>query len=187
MCRDFLDSPVDSATVERIIDRARRAPSAGHTQGWSFLVLDEPVTRDRFWSAAAERAWLSRPGLPGLLRAPVLVVPWSREQSYRDRYAEPDKAPDGPAGGWDVPYWTVDIAFATMLILLGVVEEGLGGLFFALRPGVPERLRTEFDVPTDWQPLGAIAIGWPAPGGGPRGSSSRKRLALEDVIHRGGW
>src|SRR4028119_2059996 len=32
--------------------RAVRAPSAGFTQGWAFLVLDEPTDVAAFWTAA---------------------------------------------------------------------------------------------------------------------------------------
>ena len=48
-----------------------------------------------------------------------------------DRYSEADKAPVGPrhVSEWAVPYWLVDSAFATMLLLLGLAQEGLGALF----------------------------------------------------------
>jgi nitroreductase len=185
MCRDFTTDPVDPAAVDRLLDRARRAPSAGHTQGWSFLVLDEPAAVSSFWAAAAEPSWRAAPSLPGLLRAPVIVVPWSSRSAYEARYAEPDKA--SVPGSWDVPYWLVDVSFATMLLLLGVVAEGLGALFFRLRPGADAALRSAFGVPDEWSPLGALAIGHPAPGRGPSGSAGRGRLPLAAVVHRGRW
>ena len=188
MCRNFSDRPVEPVVVDRLIDRARRAPSAGHTQGWAFLVLEGPAQVGRFWAAAADPEWLAAPTLPGLLRAPVVVVPLASEAAYRDRYREGDKGPAGPAGGWSVPYWTVDVSFATMLLLLGAVAEGLGALFFGLRPAAPDRLRQEFSVPAGWDPIGAVALGWPAAEPGPAGSAARRpRLGLDQVLHRGGW
>ncbi len=187
MCRDFSDRAVGREVLDRVLDRARRAPSAGHTQGWAFVVLDDPSETARFWTAAADPEWLSAPTLPGVVRAPAIVVPWSSEAAYRDRYAETDKGQGGPAGSWRVPYWTVDVAFATMLLLLGAEAEGLGALFFALRPGVPERLRIELAVPVEWEPIGAVALGWPAPGRGPAGSAGRGRRPLDEVVHRGRW
>lgn len=184
MCRDFSPAPVGPEILDRLLDRARRAPSAGHTQGWAFLALDTPASVERFWSVAADGSWLAAPSLPGLLRAPVIVVPWCSQAAYQARYSEADKAaqPDLP-----VPYWFVDTAFAVMLLLLGVVAEGLGALFFRLRPGVDQRLRAEFEVPAEWTPLGAVAIGWPAGQGGPRGSARRGRKPAAAVVHRGRW
>lgn len=184
MCRDFRPEPVGSETVDRLLERARRAPSAGHTQGWSFLVLDTPETVARFWTAGAEPTWLRSPSLPGLLRAPVIIVPWCSRAEYEDRYAETDKA---GSPEFTVPYWMVDTSFAVMLLLLGAVAEGLGALFFRLRPGAEERLRTEFGVPAEWSPLGAVALGWPTGDGGPGGSAGRGRKPWSEVVHRGGW
>lgn len=184
MCRDFTADPVGTDVVDRLLDRARRAPSAGNTQGWSFLVLDTPADVARFWSAASDATWLAAPTLPGLVRAPVVVVPWCSRAAYEARYGEPDKA---GSPSLDVPYWLVDTSFAVMLLLLGAVAEGLGALFFRLQPGAEERLREEFAVPAEWLALGALAIGWPAGAGGPAGSSGRGRRPAPAVVHRGGW
>ena len=47
------DRPVPPEVVRRVLDHAIRAPSAGFSQGWGFLVLEEPADRDRFWAAAS--------------------------------------------------------------------------------------------------------------------------------------
>lgn len=184
MCRDFSPEPVPAEVVDRLLDRARRAPSAGHTQGWSFLVLDDPTGVARFWSVAAEESWRQAPTLPGLMRAPVIIIPWCSRAAYEARYAEADKRAAPP---FEVPYWWVDASFAVMLMLLGVVAEGLGALFFRLRPGVGESLRSGFGVTAEWAPLGAVALGWPAGDGGPPGSAGRGRKPLSAVVHRGRW
>ncbi|MBV9661960.1 MAG: nitroreductase family protein [Acidimicrobiales bacterium] len=183
MCRDFADRPVDRQVVDRLLDRARRAPSAGHTQGWSFLVLEGPAQTGRFWASNADPEWLAHPTLPGLLKAPVIVVPWCSASLYRSRYSEADKVGTDPPDS----VWTIDAAFATMLLLLGVTAEGLGALFLALRPAAPEQLRAEFGVPQSWQPIGAVAVGWPAGDGGPAGSASRGRRPIGEIVHRGDW
>ncbi len=103
----------------------------------------------------------------------MIVVPLLQPAAYLDRYSEPDKIAHGltSADSWPAPFWTVDVAFATMLLLLGVVEEGLGALFFGLRGG-PERLRAEFGIPDGWEAIGAVALGWPADDPGPIGSAA---------------
>ena len=53
--------------VDRLVDLARRAPSAGHTQGWAFVVLEGHEQTGRFWSTDADPAWLAQPDHPGVL------------------------------------------------------------------------------------------------------------------------
>jgi nitroreductase len=188
MCRNFTDRAVPPEVVDRLLERARRAPSAGHTQGWSFLVLEGRDQVERFWRADADPAWLEQPTLPGVLRAPVIVVPLCSVRAYLDRYSEPDKIGHGmtTADAWPAPFWVVDVSFATMILLLSAVEEGLGALFFGLR-GDPSKLRETFGIPDGWDPIGAVALGWPARDPGPAGSASRGRRPLSEVVHRGGW
>jgi nitroreductase len=196
MCRDFADDPVAPEVVDRLLDLARRSPSAGHTQGWAFLVLASADEVRRFWEASSSPSWLEDPQLPGLLRAPVIVVPWCSSAAYLARYSEPDKARAGSGAlgvseeAWPAPFWIVDVSFATMVLLLGAVDEGLGALFFGLR-GEIDALRAEFGVPPEWFPIGAVAIGWPSEawrrGESPAGSAWRGRKRLEEVVHRGRW
>jgi nitroreductase len=188
MCRNFSDRRVPPETIDRLLDRARRAPSAGHSQGWAFLVLEGTEQTARFWSATSDPDWLNDPGQPGLLHAPVVVVPLCSPAVYLARYSEPDKIAHGLTSpeSWPAPFWTVDVAFATMLLLLGVVEEGLGALFFGLR-GELRRLRAEFGIPEGWEAIGAVALGWPEADRGPIGSASRGRRPIAEVVHRGGW
>jgi nitroreductase len=190
MCRDFLAEGVPPPVVDRLIDHARRAPSAGHSQGWAFLALSGPDETGRFWSATSDRAWLDDPASAGLQRAPVVIVPLCCPAAYIARYSEPDKVDHGltTVEAWPVPFWTVDVSFATMLLLLGVVEEGLAALFFGFKSrDAMDAMRFEFGVPPAWEPIGAVAVGWPAEDWGPRGSAYRGRKSVEGVIHRGGW
>jgi nitroreductase len=185
MCRSFLDRPLPAGTVDRLLDRARRAPSAGHTQGWDWLVLEGSEQTGRFWHLDADPAWLAAPDHPGLLRAPLIVIPLAGRAAYEERYAEADK-PAGATTRWNVPYWMVDTAFATMLLLLATVEEGLGALLFALHADARVTMGA-FGVPPDREPLGAVAIGWPDPHDRPGSSASRPRRPLDDQVHRGFW
>jgi nitroreductase len=186
MVRNFEDRPVPAEALERMLDHARRAPSAGHTQGAVFLVLEGPEQTGRFWDCtfAEER----RAGFrwPGLFRAPVVILPCASRDAYLDRYAEPDKGwADRDEARWPVPYWDVDCGFATMAMLLTAVDEGLGALFFGIFDGVPA-LRNAFGIPEEWHPIGAVAVGWPAPDE-PSPSLRRGRRPAAEVIRRGRW
>ena len=186
MVRNFEDRPVPPKALERILDHARRAPSAGHTQGFAFLALVGPEQVGRFWDCTfpAER----RDGFrwQGLFRAPVIVLPCASKAAYLDRYAEPDKGwTDRDEGRWPVPYWDIDCGMATMTILLTAVDEGLGALFFGIFEGLDE-LRAAFGIPNEFHPIGAVALGWPAPDE-PSPSLRRGRRSEDEVIHRGHW
>lgn len=186
MCRNFAATPIDPATVDGLLDLARRAPSAGHTQGWEFLVLDEPATTDRFWSATFPAGVPDDFPWPGLFHAPVIVIPFADAAAYRARYAEPDKLGHPPGDDfWPVPFWVVDTGFATMSLLLAAVDAGLGALFFGIFPEHLAAVRAAFAVPDRLAPIGAVALGVPAPADRPSTSRARGRRGLPDVVHRG--
>ncbi len=186
MARNFDDRQVPAEVLERLLASALRAPSAGFTQGWDLLVLEGPAQTGRFWaSTSAPDGGRARAGWPGVARAPLVIVVLSSEAAYRARYAEADKADAGPGDGpWPVPWWHVDAAFASLLVLLTAIDEGLGALFFGVSD--PAGLRAEFAIPPTLAPLGAIAVGYT---GADRPSSSvaRGRRPLEEVVHRGTW
>lgn len=190
MCRSFTGRPVPGDVLERALGAATRAPSAGNSQGWAFVVLQGEET-SLFWAHQTDPSWRAHPSHPGLLQAPVLVLPLGNRSHYVSRYAEADKAAGLEAAaqkvdGWQVPYWLVDTAFATMVLLLASADEGLGALFFALRhPSRP--LLDDLGVPEGWDPIGAVALGWPAADDVPATSAGRGRRPLWQVVHMGGW
>jgi nitroreductase len=187
MVRAFADRPVDPALVDRLVDLARRAPSAGNAQPWAFVVLEGAGTA-RLWDVTlpAER----RAGFrwAGLLSAPAVVVPLVEPAAYLRRYGEDDKAATGLGAGldaWPVPYWWVDGGMAVHALLLGATDAGLGALFYGLFDHEAAALAA-LGVPEGWRALGAVALGWPAPDE-PGRSAARPRPRLSSVVHRGGW
>jgi nitroreductase len=181
------EQPLAPGVVDDLVALACRAPSAGNTQGWHFVVLEGADTH-RFWdvSLPADRragfAW------PGLLDAPVLVCPVADPSAYVDRYAEADKAATGLGAGveaWAQPYWLTDTAFATMQLLLAVVDAGLGACFFGLFGREPQ-VRAALGIPDGMVPLGMVALGHPR-ADRPGRSAGRRRRGPSEVIHRGGW
>jgi nitroreductase len=186
MVRNFDDRPLDPGVVERVLANGLRAPSAGFTQGWAFLVLERREETERFWSASFEDAEArARFRWQGLFHAPLLIVVLSHKDAYLDRYAEPDKGwTDRDEHHWPVPYWDVDAGFAALLMLLTAVDAGLGALFFGIFE--PDRFRAAFGVPDAYAPVGALAVGHPL-ADEPSPSLVRGRRPLDDVVHRGRW
>ena len=189
MVRDYSSEPVDHEVVTRALENAVRAPSAGFSQGWAFLVLDTPDDVRRFWAATADDVEQPDSWLTGMMRAPVVVVPCSSKRIYLERYAQDDKGwTDQDEARWPVPFWHMDAAMASLLILQTAVDEGIGACFFGIPPEFEPAVRKEFEIPTAFDPVGAITLGHPAPSVGAKGSPSRRRRKdLDEVVHRGSW
>src|SRR5689334_10314844 len=94
MVRHYDDQPVDPAVVERVLAAGLRAPSAGFSQGYALLVLQDEADRANFWQVTEtpqETASWPPETRAGVLRAPVIVVALSCKRAYLDRYAQSDK------------------------------------------------------------------------------------------------
>jgi nitroreductase len=89
--RSFTDDPVDDATVHRILDTARFAPSGGNRQGWGVILAKDPALK-------AELGRLCQPG-------------WREYLALRDKGYVPFAARDG-ATRWPGPPPDVDLAAA---------------------------------------------------------------------------
>jgi nitroreductase len=187
MVRNYTDEPVDPAVVERILTNALHAPSAGFSQGWAFLLLDDRAGVDRFWRSATPVGGGVDSWSEGMRRAPVVIVAMSCKREYLERYAAPDKGwTDLDESRWPVPYWDIDTAMASLLMLLTVVDAGLGACFFGVPPDRTAAFRSAFGVPDDYSPVGAITVGHRAPDRRSP-SLSRGRRGLESVVHRSRW
>jgi nitroreductase len=188
MVRRYEPDPVDPAVLRRMLEHAVRAPSAGFSQGWAFLLLETPADVARFWSATSPDADAGNDWLDGMRSAPAIIVPMSDKDAYLDRYAERDKGwTDRDESRWPVPFWHMDAAMAALLVLLTAVDEGLGACFFGVPPDRVDPLRAEFGVPATLTPVGAITVGRPAAGGAPGSPARRPRRPLDEVVHVGGW
>ena len=189
MTRSFARTVVPRSAINELLDLAVRAPSAGKTQGWSVLVLENDDVKT-FWDLSLPEEKRGNFSWPHLLDAPVIMLPFANAQAYADRYAEPDKAHTGlgaSVDAWPTPYWTIVASFAVMTLLLGAHDMGLGSLFFAVFNG-EENIRKHFGVPDTQQLIGAIALGWPRDEQEREGrSASRKRRGVDELAHFGRW
>jgi nitroreductase len=191
MVRNYSDRPVDPELVDRALRNATHAPSAGFSQGWGFLVLDTPDDVRRWWQVTTDAGDLANPDdwLSGMMRAPVVIVPCSSKATYLRRYAEQDKGwVDQDEAHWPVPFWHMDVAMASLLILQTVVDAGLGACFFGIPVEREQAVRTEFGIDPDFDPVGVITLGHRTTDTGNAGSPARRtRSPLEEVVHRGHW
>jgi nitroreductase len=161
MVRRFTKAPVDDAVIEQLLATAVRAPSAGDTQPWAFVVVRDAAARRRLAKAALDQRFVAE--------APVVIAACAAPRRARGRYGERATR-----------YALIDTAFASLLLMLDVAERGLGACFVgAFDDAAVRRL---LNLPPDVQPLALILVGHPAER--PKG---RRRRPLGEVVHRERW
>jgi nitroreductase len=164
MVRNYTGAPVSREAVERIVDRGRRAPSGGFSQGTRFVVVTDPDTRRRIAELADEPEYVKIGFEPWISRAPVHIVVAVREDDYHDRYRRPDKLDEsGEEIPWRVPWWWVDAGKSIMLLLLAAIDEGLGAGLFGVVGDRNDDLRDVLGIPADHEVVGVVTVGHPAP------------------------
>lgn len=185
MVRHFTTEPVAAEVLDRMLDLARRGPSAGYSQGQHFVVVTQPDLKRSIALLCGEERYIEAGFHPFISGAPVLIIPCTNEAAYHRRYQEPDKVgADGKEIDWPVPYWYMDMGCSVMILLLAAVDQGLAAGF----AGVPDldALRTLLGIPSEVTPMGVIPIGHRAPD--KRSSSiKRGRRPKEEIIHRERW
>jgi nitroreductase len=161
MVRRFKPDPLPTATIRRLVAAAVRAPSAGHTQPWEFVVVRERGRRRELAEAAFGQQFVAE--------APVVIVPCFDVERARPRY-----------GARAERYGMIDAAFASLCLLLAVTEAGLGACFVG---AIDEaRVARVIDLPSHVHPLAVMPIGHPAE------SPSRMRVRTpRDVVHAERW
>ena len=187
MTREFSSEPLDPHLVTHLIDTARRAPSAGYSQGVHFVVLTGDAIA-RFWQTTDAERWFAETQ-GGVLLAPLILLPIADPTAYTSRYSESDKAGHGLeiAANWSVPFWLTDTAMAVQNLLLLVEAKRLGALYFGIFRNV-HTLLADLGVPDGMLSVGALAVGHRAATDRPSGSpTTRSRRATTEVVHYNHW
>jgi nitroreductase len=184
MVRRYAPDPVPRDAIERIVDAAQHAPSAGFSQGQRLVVVTDPERRRRIAEIADEPHYVEAGFDPWLSQAPLHVVPCVSEEVYHRRYREPDKIrADGTEIDWPVPFWWVDVGATLQLILLAAVDEGLAAGFCGVWD-LPA-LKRELHIPAEYTPIGIVTIGRPLEdrrsGSLARGWASREEFARRET------
>lgn len=189
MVRNYRYEAVSASLVDELLALASKGPSAGNTWGTHFVVLEGPKQTQSYWDLTLPAEKRDTFPWPGLLRAPVLILPCGDSAAYVERYGEADKARTGlgeSAAAWGIPYWHVDTAMATMTLLHAATNVGLGALFFGLfdhEAAVSEAL----NIPSSVRPIGAVSLGWPGDTDRVSKSARRGHPPVETIVHRGQW
>jgi nitroreductase len=141
--RDFeAGRDVPPEMVERILEAAIRAPSAGNCQPWHFVVIQGERTKNRL-AEAAYGQWF-------IAEAPVVIVVCADPARSSCRYGN---------RGVEL-YCLQDTAAATEHILLAVTALGLGACWVgAFDEGAASKA---LGLPTGLRPVAIVPIGYPA-------------------------
>jgi nitroreductase len=163
MIRAYTSDPVPDEKIQRLLAYAVRAPSAGNLQPWEFIVVKNPDTRAKLAKAAFDQS--------AVATAPVIIATCADIQRAGSKY--------GTRGSF---YSLVDTAFASLLILLGAAEQGLGACFVGAYN--PEEVTKLFALPDHVRPVGLITIGYSAER--PRKPGTPK-IPLSKLVHAERW
>ncbi|MFJ8444264.1 coenzyme F420-0:L-glutamate ligase [Kitasatospora griseola] len=168
--RTFTDEPVDGDAVRRAVAAAVTAPAPHHTTPWRFVLLETAESRTRLLDAmlgAWQRDLRELDGWPEeriarrtargevLRGAPYLAIPCLVMDGSHDY-------PDERRAGAEREMFTVAIGAAVQNLLVTLTGEGYGSAWVSSTMFCRETVRDVLDLPPNWDPMGAIAIGRPA-------------------------
>ena len=162
MIRAFRPTPLTDGQLHKLLRNAIRAPSAGHLQPWEFIIVRDDATKRRLARAALDQNFIAE--------APLVIVTCANTRRSASVYGERG-----------VHFYSlIDVSFASLLLMLTAINEGLGCCFVgAYRDEEVSRI---LGLPAWVRPVGIIPVGHPA-----EGPARLSRIPLRDVVHEERW
>ncbi|MGC1131762.1 MAG: nitroreductase family protein [Nitrososphaeraceae archaeon] len=159
MIREYQqDRRIPTHLINKLLRNAHRSPSAGHTQVQEFIIVIDPVTKRKLCKASLGQSQVED--------ASVLIVVCSNTSRSVDRYGK---------RGTDF-YSIIDGAFASMIILLSAVNEGIGASFVGAFED--NKVSKILGLPIHVRPIGITALGYTA-----EKPERFERIELNNLVH----
>lgn len=184
--RKFAPHPVPSDLIEAAVAEALTAPAPHHTRPVRFVWITDRQRRitmlDRMkeaWhhdlssdgiSPEAQERRISRGQL--LYDAPDIIIPFLVPEGAHSY-------PDVARTNAEHTMFTVAVGAAVQALLVALAVRDLGSCWVGSTIFTPELVRDTLELPAQWEPLGAIAIGYPE-----QPITPREPAALDDLFIR---
>lgn len=136
--RKFKDVPVPRDQLMQVLEAGRIAPSAGNRQPWKFVVVTDPVTRQKLVPTCRNQAFVGQAG--------AVIVACAPDQSLR----------------WHM----VDVAIAVDHMTLAAHELGLGTCWIGAFE--PEQVKEVLGIPEEVKVVCILPLGVPDMEGVPK-------------------
>ena len=140
--RSYQQRPVDGEQLDKILEAANRAPSAGNLQAYSILVVRKPQTK-----AALSKAALHQ---EALVQAPVVLAFIARPQVSAVKYSQRGVS----------LYAVQDATIACTYAQLAAAELGLASVWIGAFE--EEAVKRILKVASEDRPVALLPIGYPA-------------------------
>ena len=135
--RSYLDKPVDDATLARVMEAARLAPSARNDQEWRFIAVRDQAMRERIAGEAAKQ--------PFIAEAAVVLACCAETDGRLMRCGQ--------------PAYTIDVAIAMDHLSLAAAAEGLGTCWIGAFD--EELVKKLLGIPPAVRVVQLMPLGWP--------------------------
>lgn len=153
--------PVSDEQIEKLLEAARWAPSAGNLQSWFFIVVKNPEIKKRVVEAALGQDFISE--------APVVIVSCADLQRSASRYGNRGRE----------LYTIQDATIASQNILLTATEMGLGTCWVGAFN--EEAVSQVLELPRNLRPIVILPVGYPAESPSPPPRRSIKEISKKIV------
>jgi nitroreductase len=163
MVRQYIaNKQIPEELIMRLIKNAHRAPSAGHTQVQEFIIVKDRITKKKLRKVAVDQEYVEL--------APVLIIVCSNTSRSTNRYG---------IRGREF-YSIIDGSFASMVILLSAVNEGIGAAFVGAFED--DKVAQILELPKHVKPVGIICLGYPA-----ETPEKLSRIDISKLVHFEKW